>query len=472
MKSSAALVLLMAALSAIPSAAMPPGLRLSAQAAAKAAAEKDPMELTEAEAYERYAPDTAFVVSVEAGTVYSFSYARNSGRSSVTIDWGDGTTDTIANSTSASHTYAKGGRFCVRVSDDLYSFKTRDSVYPVALLRWGDSIISCDYSFYNCDSLIGFVPRWPSSTVRAVETFRNCGALNATTLPAWPKGIVTAQGTYRECPKLTAAPADWSGCTSLVNTFGTYMDDTSLAGPPSKWPPNATTIYYTYYNCKSLTGEVPEWPSKATDLTCVFFMCSSLTGNDKLPEWPQNVNCLSYVFAGCTSLRGEIPQVWPDSLERIHRVFDGCSRVTGHLPEKWGDNLADSMEAFRNCTGLTGSVPQWGNGKITTTTRMYAFCTGLTGPVPEWGENMTSASVTFYGCSGLTGNIPKWGKNLKDVSYCFGLNCKNLTGAWTSDPAELMPTNITSHGDCVSGASAALRALFYSDWGGTRTKTE
>ena len=45
--------------------------------------------------------------------------------------------------------------------------------------------------------------------------------------------------------------------------------------------------------------------------------------------------------------------------------------------------------------------------------------------------------------------------------------CTGLTGAWTDDPALLMPTNITSHGGTVYCASAALTSLFYKSWGGS-----
>ena len=48
-----------------------------------------------------------------------------------------------------------------------------------------------------------------------------------------------------------------------------------------------------------------------------------------------------------------------------------------------------------------------------------------------------------------------------------------------SDPVLLMPESmngqqgaVTDHDDVVKDASDALRALFYEEWGGTRTRPE
>ncbi len=128
-------------------------------------------------------------------------------------------------------------------------------------------------------------------------------------------------------------------------------------------------------------------------------------------------------------------------------VWDGrpesTSVVTAAL--RWGDNVNIGNYPYSGCTKLTGFVPRW-NDKITSAFGVYFNCAGLTGEIPPWNDKITNANFTYQNCAGLT-------------------------GAWTDDPAELMPTNITSHSFTVGGASAALRALFYTDWGGTHEKS-
>ena len=65
---------------------------------------------------------------------------------------------------------------------------------------------------------------------------------------------------------------------------------------------------------------------------------------------------------------------------------------------------------------------------------------------------------------------------LPAVLLCFK-GCAGLTGAWTDDPALLMPAAMdgwqgttTAHDEAVAEAGDGLRALFYADWGGTRAR--
>ena len=77
---------------------------------------------------------------------------------------------------------------------------------------------------------------------------------------------------------------------------------------------------------------------------------------------------------------------------------------------------------------------------------------------------------------GATGIIPKWPEAVKSVNYCYK-GCTGLTGAWTDDPALLMPeeklryspdSNYYRCYDVVTGCAEAVRGLFWDkNWGGT-----
>ena len=140
---------------------------------------------------------------------------------------------------------------------------------------------------------------------------------------------------------------------------------------------------------------------------------------------------------------------------------------------RWADTQTLFHAVARTCRNLTGPIPRWPQG-ATGVDEAYEGCHNLTGKIPAWTDKITSCRYTYSlykPVSSLTGPIPKWGKSMRSVASCYS-GRSDLTSAWTDDPAELMPTNITSHGNCVIDTSDALRALFYSDWGGTRTKTE
>ena len=183
-----------------------------------------------------------------------------------------------------------------------------------------------------------------------------------------------------------------------------------------RWGDSAKNLYESLLYCQNCVGMTPRWPEGAEEVSQVY--CDTkMTG----PAWP-----------------------WPKN----HGAWD--------------------REVYAGCRTLTGTIPEWDDGWLSANSTYYG-CTGLTGTIPKWGKNQNNASSTYYGCTGLTGTIPKWGEKMTSVKSVYR-GCTGLTGAWTTDPDELMPTNMQHDAYVVADASPELRALFYEDWGGTKKR--
>ena len=206
-----------------------------------------------------------------------------------------------------------------------------------------------------------------------------------------------------------------------------------------------TSAAWAYLGCTNIVGFLPRWGKSVTDASLCYSVKKPIHG---IPAWNDKITNAAGTYSNCIGLTGEIPA--------------------------WNDKITSADDTYSYCSGLTGSIPAW-NDKITNAQKTYFTCSGLTGSIPAWNDKITNAMATFSRCPGLTGDIPKWGAAITTTgieSFWCGTyaDCTGLTGAWTDDPDELMPTNITSHDRTVRGCSDSLRALFYSDWGGTRTK--
>jgi hypothetical protein len=409
---------------------------------------KDPMELTEAEAYERYAPDTAVVIDLDLLGTNTVTFTSVASSSTVgwgdyfTLDWGDGEKTTKQSAYwghDLTHTYAKAsGRYVVRVSNGAYGAfavpsSTRNGV--VRLLRWGDSgrLGSCA----SCPNLTAFpdgkLARWPAAATSIDSVYAFCSALSPSELPAWPAAATSIRWTYRNCDALDVAelPA---------------------------WPEGATTIQAVFFNCaKFNVATLPEWPKGLTNASLakeyygmmVYYGCTSLAATN-VPAWPAGLVDARDCYNRCTSLAATSLPAWPTTLTQANSTFYNCTSLAATNVPDWSvcANLTQANSTFQNCTSLAATA------------------------LPAWPTTLTQANSTFQNCTSLAATaLPAWPTTLTQANYTY-YSCKNLTGAWTDDPDELMPTNITSHGNCVSGTSDALRALFYSDWGGSRTKTE
>lgn len=156
-------------------------------------------------------------------------------------------------------------------------------------------------------------------------------------------------------------------------------------------------------------------------------------------------------------------------------VITPQGRISVHKPSirplQWSDWIesCESTYSYWNgdiygTKGVWGDVPKWG-ARTTNARACYACSLNVTGDVPPWNDAITDVTIC-YQYTGVTGIIPKWPSAMAWAMEVFE-RCTGLTGAWTDDPAELMPESCPEHGDAVKDASDAVRRLFRTDWGGT-----
>lgn len=162
------------------------------------------------------------------------------------------------------------------------------------------------------------------------------------------------------------------------------------------------------------------------------------------------------MFVGCPNIRtfedGTLAR-WPDGVTELGPVYGMCTNLTPvELPE-WPKTLTQIYRFYVN----------WWRG-------VYSCCNlSKIKNIPAWPAGLTMADYVYSWCTSLTGEIPAWPAGLTSANHTYS-DCTHLEAAWTTDPAELMPSSVVDHADCVTGASASLRSLFYSNWGGTRAK--
>lgn len=322
-------------------------------------------------AIDRYAPNSAFEVTVSDGDAISFYLTKLSGRASATVFWGDGTKSEYStkSTATATHEYSAGGVYVVQISDDIGRFYIQGwnhfSEWVTRPLRWGDSVTSAEYAYYGC------------------------------------RGI---------------------------------------AYPPIRWTDKIANAASAYQECRNMPGPIPPWGRSITRANSCYSDCMVLTGT--VPEWT-------------------------DAMENASYVYYNDQKITGTIPQ-WGQNITAANRTFHTCYGLRGTIPPW-NDKVTDVSSCYGYNGALTGSVPAWGKSITVAENTFRRCRGLTGDIPAWPSGLVNAEGTFR-ECTGLNGAWTEDADALMPESVTNHTNTFTDASDELRSLFYTDWGGTKTR--
>ena len=343
----AALVLLMAALTAaLPSAALPLGLRLATEAAAAQGKAVDPLALTEAEAYELYAPNTAFAIDLSLVGTNTITlsvgnrnaeqpYNGDTAKKPAVIHWGDGTSSSGVAAyvgTSYAHTYAKEGVYVIEVEPTIsipFYPRNCNALLPAVrrVLRWGDGISSTQ-GFTSCTNLEcfadGSLARWGKGAKGIQLAYCQCPKVRPTKLPEWPETAETICAVYSGC--------DLSG----VDTLPEWPANAKTLG--SQWKDDGRGSYWAalFPNSLSAVTRLPEWPANATTIGGVYMNCSTLNV-ETLPEWPANATIIGDTYMSCSSLAATNVPAWPKTLKSLTYsssywgVYSGCRKLTATL---------------------------------------------------------------------------------------------------------------------------------------------
>lgn len=392
--------------------------------------------------------------STELGEVKWLSSASDNDK---WIDWGDGTVDSIT--TTGTHTYTSAGTYTVKLSNAATWFKINSSspinkASVTDIISWGANITSANNTFEGCTSLaLTSLPAWPEGLTTASYTFYGCDKLALTSLPAWPEGLTDAYAMFQNC--------------------------TSLAAKIPSWPSGLTNASYMFRGCTSLTGA---WTEDADSL-----MPTTITSHDDtVTDASDAVRSLFYPSWGGTrdqyAPNTAIELTFTETTKIYIRwypltvgatcVFDWGDGIT-YSHKHDGSSVTDAMYIFKEYAAgtyvlqMSDVISQFNFMAPESTSSLLSPNTYVT-KVLRWGNSFTRAHSVFYKCTNLKGNIPKWGPSLESVESCFSY-CTSLEGAWTDDTTELMPSTITTKNNCFVGASAAIRALFTSAWGGSKS---
>jgi hypothetical protein len=271
----------------------------------------------------------------------------------VTVDWGDGTIETL---TTATHTFSNGGGY----HDIGFRFDSGTYFRPYI-----DDNASQD------TKVVALGPAPESMKLYAVRAFNGCSNLEA-----FDATVDVTGGTsfYRA----------WNGCSSLTS-FPLINTD---AG---------TNFYQAWYNCNSLTSFPLIDTAAGTNFQSAWQNCSSLTS---FPEINTAAGTdFSNAWNGCNSLTS-FPLINTASGTNFQAAWQNCSSLTSFplIDTAAGTNCSS---AWRNCTSLT-SFPLINTAAGTSFYAAWSGCSSLTSfPLINTASG-TNFQAAWQNCSSLT----------------------------------------------------------------------
>ena len=372
----------------------------------------------------------------------------------VTVDWGDGTIETL---TTATHTFSNGSGYHdigFRLDSGTYfrpyiNDNASHDTKVVALGPAPESMkLNGDRAFWGCSNLEAF-----DATVDAtggtsfIYAWRGCSSLTSfplidtaagtnfgeawngcSSLTSFPL-INTAAGinfgvAWQTCTSLTSFPLintaagtnfqqAWAGCSSLTdfplintaagtNFINAWAGCSSLTSFPLINTAAGTDFRFAWYNCNSLTS-FPEINTAAgTKFDSAWYACTSLT------SFPEINTAAGTIFVntwnGCSSLTS-FPLINTAAGTNFSSAWFGCSSLTSFplINTAAGTNFAN---AWNGCTSLT-SFPLINTAAGTDFRFAWQNCISLTSFPANFFDSWTGpGNSCFVGawdnCSALT----------------------------------------------------------------------
>ena len=350
----------------------------------------------------------------------------------VTVDWGDGTVETL---TTSDHTFTDGGGY-----HDI-GFRLDSGTY------FRPNVAN---NATHKTKVVAVGPAPASMIINGQNAFYGCSNLNA----ADPTAVLTGSAnlSWYKCSSLTTFPLiDTSSVTSL---YFAWRDCTSLTSFPAIDTSNVTDFTNTWHNCTSLTSfPLIDVSSGGNNFNYTWLDCRSLTSFPLINF--SACTSLVYTWANCNSLTS-FPLINTSSVTNFGAAWNGCSSLTSFplIDTSSGTNFNAS---WYNCNSLT-SFPLIDTSSGTNFQDAWYSCSSLTSFPAIDLSGATNLQQTWRGCSSMTTFSPT------DMSNCslFGVNTNNsnfAVGAWmfctslTSFPAADM-SSATSIGWAWYGCSS------------------
>jgi surface protein len=204
----------------------------------------------------------------------------SSGTYNATVNWGDGSSDTITsyNQQEVTHTYSSAGQYEVSIEGTLQGWQfanAGDRLKMLDVKQWGVLDLSTSSAFYGCTNL-------------------DASATDAPTVSS-----ITFYRMFRDCTNFNGAIGNWD-ITTVINMRDCFYNATTFNKPLNSWNvSNVTTLQSTFQNCSSFDQDLNSWDTSNVETMYGLFL-SARQFNGDIYSWDTtNVENMSYMFYNC-----------------------------------------------------------------------------------------------------------------------------------------------------------------------------
>jgi surface protein len=406
---------------------------------------------------------------------------RNNVAYDLTIDWGDGTSESYftpsSSQTSIPHTYAADGQYLITITatSTLNAFHSlhfgstgaggtpnnRNKVLEIQQwgnLLWQDfngAFLGCTNmnitatdapnlsnatnmtnAFLGCDSLNANLNNWNVSSITSmVQTFSGCRKFNQP-LNNWNVSNVTSfVRMFENCVSFNQNLNNWDVGNAQFLSF-MFLGCTNFNGDVSTWNTSSTIILESMFNsCTNFNQPIGNWNvSNVTNMSSMFAFAPNF--NQSLNNWnTANVTTMAGMFFNCTNFNGNISNWNTSSVSTMQGMFTNCVNFNQPIGNWNVGNVQNMSQMFLNATGFNQPIGSWNTSSVSANgfTQMFRGATSFNQPLNDWDvSGANNLEFMFNGCTAFNQDLNNWDvSNVERFEAMFG-NCTNFNGNVTT----------------------------------------
>ena len=392
----------------------------------------------------------------------------------LTVDWGDGNTDTTN-----THTYASGGVYTVTIEGAVTTFRFNnggDRRKIVDISNWGGFDVAADSVFYGCENIDFSATDSPTVTTTSfLRMFRNTFNLTNADINNWD---ITGVNNMSECFWSSDINCDldtWD--TSLVTNMTRAFYSTTFNGDISTWDVSNVISLFLTFSGSTFNQPLNSWVTSSLVNMGGTFRSSSF--NQPIGNWDvSSVTSLSECFYG--SVFNQDLDTWvTTSLNTLYNAFKGSS-FNGNISTWDVSGVTDMRLTFYDAQAFNSDISSWNVSSVNNMQQTFNFPSTniFNQDLSGWNTSLvTNMFWTFKGATSFDQDISLWdinqvtnfGPNGFMLSVTLSTaNYDALLIGWDSQGAMSYSGTVNFGGSqyISGGAADAARTSLISKWGG------
>ena len=381
-----------------------------------------------------------------------------------TIDWGDGTVETVTGD--VSHLYAASGTYTVSISGDFTRIhlgsnfanaQKLQSVEQWGNIQWSsmnDAFAGASNMVYNAtdapilsnvndmsgmfsdaSSFNGNISSWDVSDVTDMYyMFRGASSFNGD-ISGWDVSGVTDMSTmFRGASSFNADISGWD-VSGVTDMSGMFRGASSFTSDLSSWDVSGVTdMRFMFYGASSFTSDLSSWDvSGVTDMSGMFSSASSFTSD--LSSWDvSGVTDMDSTFGKASSFTSDLSSWDVSGVTDMRFMFYGASSFTSDLSSWNVSGVTDMRSMFSGAFSFNSNISEWDVSAVTGMSYMFDHVSSFTSDLSSWNVSaVTDMGAMFRGASSFNADISGWDvsgvTDMQDMFHSADAFDQNL-GKW------------------------------------------